>query len=70
MCAHAEMNLVALAEHSLRGATVYTTLFPCLACGVLLVTAGIVRLVYASEYADARAMILFRQAGVVVERLG
>ncbi len=50
---HAEANAVAYsARHgiSTEGATVYCTHSPCIACAQLLVSSGIVRLVFADFY--------------------
>jgi dCMP deaminase len=55
MCrsAHAEANAIALAAKkgvSVEGATIYCTLEPCITCAKLIVTSGIVRVVYEHAY--------------------
>ena len=50
---HAEMNAVAQAACngvSVKGATAYVTLSPCLWCFKTLVNAGVTRIVYSEEY--------------------
>ena len=51
---HAELNAILnYAGGSIRGATVYTTLFPCNECAKAIIQAGIKTLVYESDkYAD------------------
>ncbi len=71
-CVHAEMSIVTQAAFhgtSLHGATVYCTNQPCHLCAMLLINAGVVRVVYAAPYPDEAAMTLFQQAGVVVEQI-
>ena len=43
---HAEANAILNADVSLRGATVYVTLFPCNECAKLLVQAGVKQIYY------------------------
>ena len=69
-CVHAEMNIIAQAAFhgtSLRGATVYCTNQPCHLCAMLLINAGVVRVVYSHPYPDEAAVRLFEQAGVALE---
>jgi dCMP deaminase len=68
---HAEANAIvqgALHGVSLEGATAYCTHEPCAGCSKLLISAGIVRIVYADAYPDAVATMLLREAGVATER--
>jgi cytidine deaminase len=63
--AHAEMEAVLAAARigvSVRGATMYTTTFPCHECARLIVTAGIARVVYIEPYPKSRALELHRDA--------
>ncbi|HYH06462.1 MAG TPA: anti-phage dCTP deaminase [Thermoanaerobaculia bacterium] len=63
--AHAEMEAVLAASRigaSPRGATLYTTTFPCHECARLIVTAGIARVVYIEPYPKSRAIELHRDA--------
>lgn len=70
-CVHAEMNIIAQAAlhgTSLKGATVYCTNQPCHLCAMLLINAGVVRVVYREPYPDEAAVRMFRQAGVCLEQ--
>lgn len=69
---HAEANAVAFAARfgiALDGATLYTTLSPCVVCAQLVVNAGITRVVCAVRYRDATGINLLGEAGVAVEIL-
>lgn len=53
VCVHAEQNLVAYCAATgtpLAGATLYTTTRPCLDCLKLVISAGVVEVVYDEEY--------------------
>lgn len=66
---HAEANAIAFAaKHgvSTDGATLYTTMAPCIECAKLIVNAGIVRVVAASQYRDDSGTRLLNQLGVEV----
>ena len=68
---HAEANAIvqgALHGVSTQGATAYCTHQPCAGCSKLLISAGIVRIVYADAYPDAVAEALLGEAGVTLER--
>jgi deoxycytidylate deaminase len=63
--AHAEMEAVLAASRIgaiVRGATLYTTTFPCHECARLVVTAGVARVVYIEPYPKSRALELHRDA--------
>lgn len=63
--AHAEMEAVLAAARigaSVRGATLYTTTFPCHECARLMVTGGIAHVVYIEPYPKSRALELHRDA--------
>jgi dCMP deaminase len=66
---HAEANAVAFAARygiTLDGATLYTTLSPCIPCAQLIVNAGI-RTVYVRErYRDLGGVRLLNEANVLV----
>lgn len=67
---HAEANAVvqgALHGVSVEGATAYCTHEPCVNCSKLLISAGIVRIVFATAYPDLVASALLAEAGVAVE---
>lgn len=70
---HAEANAIvqgALHGVSLEGATAYCTHQPCAGCSKLLISAGVVRIVYADAYPDAVAQALLGEAGVGLEQFG
>ena len=46
---HAEANAILNSSSSLKGATVYVTLFPCNECAKLLIQSGISKIVYMSD---------------------
>lgn len=67
---HAELNAILnCAVGSVRGCTVYTTLFPCNECAKAIIQSGIVEVVYMSDkYADSDSVLaskrMFETAGV------
>jgi dCMP deaminase len=66
---HAEANAVvqgALHGVSLDEATAYCTHQPCVNCAKLLVSAGIVRIVYRDAYLDTFSQALLAEAGVAL----
>ncbi|MGH7706331.1 MAG: deoxycytidylate deaminase [Vulcanimicrobiaceae bacterium] len=66
---HAEANAIvqgALHGVALAGSTTYSTHQPCLGCSKLLISAGIVRIVYGEPYPDALAAALLAEAGVAL----
>ncbi len=68
---HAEANAIvqgALHGVSLEGATAYCTHEPCAGCSKLLISAGVVRIVYRDAYPDEVAAMLLREAGVTAEQ--
>ncbi|TAM61308.1 dCMP deaminase [bacterium] len=69
---HAEANTIvqaALHGVNVRGATAYCTHQPCEACSKLLISAGVVRIVFELAYPDAVAVELLREAGVALQEL-
>ena len=68
---HAEANAIvqgALHGVSLRGATAYVTMEPCLGCTKLLISAGIARIVSAKAYAnDNNVTEMLAEAGIPME---
>jgi len=67
---HAEQNLIiqaALHGSSPFGATVYSTIQPCIICARLLAASGIQRVVYEGEYPDDFARQLLEEAGVELD---
>jgi dCMP deaminase len=68
---HAEANGIAWAARngvSLDGAEVHLTDSPCPSCALLLINAGIVRVVYDREYRIKDGIELLREANLVVLR--
>lgn len=64
---HAEANAVvqgALHGVGLQGATAYCTHQPCVGCSKLLISAGVVTIVYVDAYPDEVAAELLSEAGV------
>jgi dCMP deaminase len=70
LCSHGEENAITQAAYhgvSVRGATLYTTFFPCLFCTKLIINAGIGEGVYDASYALADvARQLLHEAGVLI----
>lgn len=69
---HAEQNAViqaAIIGVSIQGATLYCTTFPCSLCARILIGAGISRIVYTGDYPDSLSGELFKEAGIVVEKM-
>ncbi len=68
---HAELNAIGKAAEdgrSLRGATVYTTLSPCMECGKLIHRPGITEVVYRDLYRDPVGIEFLRNRGVRVRQ--
>ena len=67
---HAESNAItklAKSTQSSQGATLYCTLNPCFDCALLIIQAGIKRVVYREEYKDMEeAMEILKEAGVEI----
>lgn len=75
---HAEMNVISFAaKHgiSIEGATLYSTVQPCMHCTKNLINAGITRIVYKHKYdrmesiADEIYEILLRDTNVIIEQV-
>ena len=70
---HSEINAILNASgKSLKGATIYTTLFPCKECAKAIIQAGIKKVVYLNETDTERFMtdfsrLLFSETGVTLE---
>ena len=64
---HAEQNALIQAARmgvSVYGATMYVTYSPCIICARLLITAGIVRVIYRYDYPDEFSREILKEAGV------
>ncbi|MDI6851018.1 MAG: deaminase [bacterium] len=73
---HAEQNAIAFslkAGTNITGATLYTTLLPCMECAKLIVASGIKRVVYIEDYEDKRfkesSKTFLEINGIKVDRL-
>ncbi|MBR0486002.1 MAG: dCMP deaminase family protein [Oscillospiraceae bacterium] len=71
---HAELNAILnSASVSLKGCTLYVTLFPCNECAKAIIQSGIKKVIYAeNKYADSDATkaseMMFRMTGVELEQ--
>lgn len=74
ICAHAEENAITQAAYhgvSIRGATLYSTLSPCLLCAKMIINAGIRKVIYEEEYQfNRQTRRLFTEAGIVCRHYG
>lgn len=72
---HAELNAILNSPRSVRGCTIYVSLFPCNECAKAIIQSGIKKIVYESDkYADTETTIaskrMLNAAGVELVRLG
>jgi dCMP deaminase len=68
---HAEQNAIiqaAVFGVSTKGATLYTTTYPCSICAKMIINAEVAEVVYDDEYEDDLAKELLSRAGVKVRR--
>ncbi|MDD1771946.1 MAG: cytidine/deoxycytidylate deaminase family protein [Methanomassiliicoccales archaeon] len=68
---HAEQNAVIQGAYfgvSIKGASVYTTNFPCVLCAKILLNAGIEEIVYLDNYVDDLSKNILDEAGIKVRR--
>lgn len=66
---HAEANLIAFcAKYGIatRGATLFITTSPCVKCAELIVQAGIIQVVYDSEYRDEAGINILFNASILL----
>lgn len=69
---HAESNAiakVARSPNSSEGATLYVTHSPCFECSKSIIQAGIMRVVYETDYRNTDGIDLLRKAKIEVEKL-
>lgn len=69
---HAEQNAVAQAAFQgvrTKGATLYSTHFPCVLCTKLLVNAGIKEIVFLEDEKDEQSRSVLEEAGVEIRKL-
>lgn len=66
---HAEANGISFAARkgvSLEGSELHVSVSPCLACAMLIVNAGVVRVTYGDEYRNLAGLQLLDGAGVQI----
>ncbi|MBW2406830.1 MAG: cytidine/deoxycytidylate deaminase family protein [Deltaproteobacteria bacterium] len=64
---HAEQNAIIQAAYhgvSIKGAALFCTNLPCSICAKMIINAGIIRICYASGYADSMSQEMLKEAGV------
>jgi dCMP deaminase len=71
---HAEANAILNATTSLKGASIYVTLFPCNECAKLIIQSGIKEICYMSNKyekgeAHQAAMKMFKASGVAIRHV-
>jgi dCMP deaminase len=69
---HAEQNaIIQAAVHGvgIEGATLYTTLHPCILCAKMIINAGITDIVYIEGYPDEFSQQMFAEAGLNLVQL-
>jgi dCMP deaminase len=73
VCSHGEENAITQAAYHgvpLKGATIYTTFCPCLLCTKMIINAGIVEVVYNSDYPlGDLSLSLLREAAVSCRKI-
>ena len=72
MATHAEQNAIAQAASAgvkTKGATLYTTNYPCILCSKLLINAGIKEIVYKNQEKDELSPKILEEAGVKTRKL-
>lgn len=69
---HAEQNAIiqaAVFGAAIEGATIYTTLLPCILCTKMIINAGIKRIVLREDYNDRLSKDLLQESGIEVTKL-
>ena len=69
---HAEQNSLlqaALHGNSVKGATLYATVQPCIICAKMLINAGIKEIIISDGYPDELAERMLKEAGIKVRML-
>ncbi|MDA0837278.1 MAG: dCMP deaminase family protein [Planctomycetota bacterium] len=74
LCSHAEENSITQAAYhgtTLKEATLYSTMSPCLLCAKLIINSGIIEVIYNQRYPMSNvALALMEEAGVKVRQFG
>jgi len=68
---HAEQNAIIQAAYHgvrIRGATLYTTLHPCIICSKMIINAGIEKIVYEEGYSDKLAEKMLNESRIKVRK--
>ena len=69
---HAEQNAIIQAAYhgvSIKGGTLFSTTLPCAICAKMIINAGIVKIYYASGYADSMSQEMLKDAGIDLIKL-
>ena len=71
---HAELNAILNSPRSVRGCTIYVSLFPCNECAKAIIQSGITRIVYESDKyngidTNIASKRMLKAAGVVLQRI-
>ncbi len=69
---HAEQNALVSAARlgvSVLGATLYSTMAPCRVCAMLIITAGIDRVVSSFAYQNDAGVKILNQAGILYKQI-
>ncbi len=73
LCSHAEENAIVQAAYhgvSINGASIYTTLSPCIHCAKMIINAGIREVFHDAFYsADELSFRILSEAGVTIKRI-
>jgi dCMP deaminase len=70
---HAEQNAIiqaAVFGTAIDGATIYTTLYPCVLCTKMIINSGIKRIVLREDYNDPLSISMLEESGIEVIKLG
>lgn len=72
VCSHAEENAIVQAAYhgiAVKGASIYSTLSPCLICAKMIINSGIIEVVYEDEYQfTEQTRQLFVESGMKYRR--
>ena len=70
---HAEQNAIiqaAVFGTAIDGATIYTTLSPCVLCTKMIINSGIKRIVLREDYNDSLSISMLEESGIEVIKFG
>ena len=69
---HAEQNAIAQAAYngvSIKGATIYVNVRPCVICTKMIINAGIERIVYIEDYPDELSLELLKETNIRLTKM-